>query len=123
MGVLDFLASLATRAGFEAYRAKSFLEASIAFHDDALHVGGGVLVQLVAAAVLRRSLASWWPWLVVLGLELLNEINDFAIETWPDFDRPRQWGEGAKDVLLTLFLPTLLLIVARRWPRLLTGRR
>lgn len=123
MGIIDFLASIAARFGFEAYRAKALLEHSIAFHEDALHVIGGVLVQLVAAALLRRSLASWGPWLVVLALELLNEINDFAIETWPDVDRPMQWGEGVKDVLLTLFLPTLLVVVAKRWPRLLAGRR
>ena len=120
--LIETLAKLASSLGFEAYRAKAFLEHSIAFHDDALHVIGGVLVQLAAAALLRRSLASWAPWLAVLALELLNEANDFAVETWPYVDRPMQWGEGLKDVLLTLFLPTVLLVVAKRWPKLLASR-
>ncbi|MGH6787065.1 MAG: hypothetical protein ACREBO_09555 [Novosphingobium sp.] len=119
--IIDQLASLATRVGFDWFRAKTFLEHSVAFHDDALHVIGGVLVQLIAAALLRRSVASWRPWLAVLALELLNEANDFAIEAWPYVDRPMQWGEGVKDVLLTLALPTVLLVVARRWPGVLSG--
>lgn len=114
------LGSAAGRAGLDWFNAKTFIEHAIAFSDDALHVFAGVLIQLLAAAVLRRSVASWLPWLVVLALELGNEGVDLWIERWPDF--AEQLGEGGKDVLLTLFLPTVLLLVSRMWPALLARR-
>ena len=87
---------------------------------DSLHVVVGLLLQLTVAGVFRSTLKSWRPWLAVLALELANEANDLLVERWPD--PGRQWGEGAKDVLLTMLLPTVLLLVARRLPQLLTGR-
>ncbi|MFM5929481.1 MAG: hypothetical protein ACKOPQ_01080 [Novosphingobium sp.] len=103
------------------FAAKMFVERSIAFHNDALHVMAGVVLALLAAAVLRRSLAQVLPWFVVLLIELVNEANDYFFEPWPN-DVARQFGEMAKDVALTMALPSLLLIVARLWPHLLTGR-
>ena len=99
---------------------KVFLEQSIGFSHDALHVMVGVMVQLAAAAVLRMSIARPWPWLVVLVLELANELNDLRFGQFPDL--ATRYGEGAKDLLLTIALPTLLLVLARKWPGLLTGR-
>ena len=99
------------------YEFKLFLEHAIGFSMDAMHVIAGVLVQLLAAALLRSSVARWPPWLAALAIELLNEFSDLAVERWP---KPgMQLGEGAKDVLLTMALPTVLLIVARTRPRLL----
>ncbi len=103
------------------YFAKMFLERSLAFHNDALHVMAGMGLVLVFAALLRRSLADWLPWLLVLALELVNEVNDYFFEIWAN-EVPQQLGEMAKDIALTMALPTLLMIVARRWPHLLTGR-
>ncbi|MFM5907215.1 MAG: hypothetical protein ACKOPO_06485 [Novosphingobium sp.] len=102
------------------FAAKMFIERSIAFHNDALHAMAGVVLALLAAAVLRRSVAHALPWLVVLVIELVNEANDYFFEPWPN-DVARQFGEIAKDIGLTMALPTLLLIVARLWPQLLTG--
>ncbi|PLK26524.1 hypothetical protein [Novosphingobium sp. TH158] len=102
------------------YSAKMFVERSVAFHNDALHVIVGLLIALVAAALLRSSLARWRPWLVVLALELLNEANDYLVETWPN-EVAQQFGEIAKDIVLTMALPTLMLVIARRWPNLLAG--
>ena len=79
------------------YSAKMFIERAIAFHNDALHVMAGVILALIAAAVLRRSLAQWLPWLCVLLLELANEVNDYFIEPWPN-EVALQLGEIAKDV-------------------------
>lgn len=110
-------------AGTGWLEAKTAFERSISFNDDAIHVIAGVLIQLAVAALLRRSLAAWGPWLAVLSLELLNEGNDLVSEIWPGPDRAAQWGEGAKDIVLTLFLPTLLMLLARRVPLLLSGRR
>ncbi|MEO7826019.1 MAG: hypothetical protein ABIR60_02660, partial [Allosphingosinicella sp.] len=43
---------------------------------DALHIYAAMLVQIGAAALFRRSLASPLPWLAVLAAELLNEVLD-----------------------------------------------
>lgn len=72
------------------------------------------MLQLAAAAFSRRGLGSWWPWLLVLGFELLNEANDLWVERWPDPDQ--QYGEALKDILLTMVLPTVLMAVARLRP-------
>ena len=71
-------------------------------------------LQLAAAGFARRRLAAWWPWLLVLGLELLNEANDLWVERWPDAGQ--QYGEAMKDILLTMLLPTVLFVVARLRP-------
>ena len=99
--------------------AKTFIEHMIGFSHDALHVLVGVCLQLLFAALLRMSARSIGPWLMVLALEFANEWSDLYIEVWPQ--HAMQWGESAKDVLLTMALPTLLLIVARYRPKLLCG--
>lgn len=88
---------------------------------DTLHVLGGVLLQLLAAALFRTSLADRRPWLAVFLLELANEGYDLWFERWPSLST--QVGEGVRDLIGTMLLPTLLLLVARRRPRLLAGRR
>ena len=102
------------------YQIKTFIEHAIGFSHDALHVIVGVVIQLGIAALFRRSLRSVWPWLIVLALELGNEWVDLAIERWPV--PAEQYGEGMKDILLTMALPTLLLLVARFRPRWLVSR-
>ena len=99
---------------------KLFIAHASGVSHDAMHVIAGVLAQLILAAVLRRSLASPWPWLVVLVAELANEWNDLMVERWPE--AAMQYGEIAKDVALTMLLPTILLIAARRWPGLIAKR-
>lgn len=95
---------------------ETFTERSLGFSHDALHVLVGVCLQLLFAALLRSSIRSLKPWAVVLALELLNESHDLRVETWPS--PAMQWGESAKDVLLTMALPTLLLLVCRYAPGL-----
>src|SRR5947209_1040154 len=87
---------------------------------DALHVYAGVSIQLGAAVILRRSLKSPWPWLVVAGVEFANEVYVYTYETWPD--RDIQFAEGLRDMWNTMVLPSLLLLLARYAPRLLVGR-
>ena len=103
------------------YRIKLAVSQGTTLNMDALHVLVGTLALLLFAAVLRRSIADWWPWLTILAAELLNEWNDLRVERWPDLGA--QLGEGAKDVLLTMALPTLLLFVARSRPTLLLSTR
>ena len=115
------MAAMFPRIAIEWFQLKTLVEHAISFSDDALHIFAGVLVQIAVAALLRRSLASWWPWVAALALELGNEWVDLAIERWPV--PAEQYGEGIRDIILTMAVPTLLLLIARVRPRWLTGRR
>lgn len=95
---------------------KLLFERSVAFSTDSLHVITGVVVFLVAAAIVRRPISSWRPWLVALLLTIMNEFSDLFIERWPH--PGRQYGESVKDIILTMALPSLLLLSARFVPRL-----
>ena len=83
---------------------------------DALHVLVGMAAWVVIALVWRRPLSDWRPWLAVLVLLGLNEFVDLWVERWPD--PAMQYGESAKDLLLTMILPTLVMILVRSAPRL-----
>lgn len=96
---------------------KSHLVEVTSLEKDALHIYAALLLQLGAAVLLRRTLAHWLPWIVVLAAELANEYYDLRAEVWPD--RKLQYARTAHDVLNTMLLPTLLLILARVRPRLL----
>jgi len=95
---------------------KLFLERSVSFSSDSIHVYGGVLIQLVSAGILKKQISSWFPWLVVLLGICMNEFIDLWIEQWPD--PGMQYGESAKDLLLSMALPTILMLSARFWPQL-----
>ncbi len=99
------------------YQVKLFLEHASGFSMDALHVIVGVLLQLGFAFLLRSSLARPLPLLAVLALELVNEASDFRVETWPQ--PGMQFGESAKDVIMTMAIPTALFLIARYRPKLL----
>ena len=102
------------------YQVKLFLQHASGFSMDALHVVLGVALQLLAALLLRSSVARWTPWLIVAVIALINEANDLLVEQWP---QPAvQYGESGRDMVLTLALPTLLLFSARRCPRLFAAR-
>ena len=103
--------------GFDWYQLKLFAEHSTGVSMDALHVIVGVLLQLLIARLFKSSLARPMPLLALLALELINEANDFRVEIWPD--PGMQFGEAVKDIVLTMFIPTLIFLVARRHPKLL----
>ncbi|MET0179107.1 MAG: hypothetical protein ABW194_01330 [Novosphingobium sp.] len=119
MKIAEVMGTVVDALGAEWFNVKTALERSVGFHDDALHVIVGVLAQLVLAAALRSSVSRLAPWLIVLALELVNEWSDFRFDLWPEAERSAQVGEAVKDVLLTMALPTVLLILARKFPRLL----
>ncbi len=99
------------------YQVKLFVQHASGFSMDALHVVAGFVLLLGIALLFRSSVARPWPWLSVLALELINEASDFRVERWP---LPgMQFGESAKDVILTMALPTLIFLVARYRPKLL----
>lgn len=98
------------------HQAKLFVEHSVAIDHDTLHLMAGLVLWLAVAAVARRAISSWLPWLIILGFALVNELADLSLELWPD--PGRQYGEGAKDLVLTMFVPTVLLVAARLCPGL-----
>jgi hypothetical protein len=102
------------------YEMKQLVEEATGLGLDALHVHAGVLGQLAAAAVLRRSVASVWPWLLVLAAAVANEWWDLTYEIWPT--RDEQWDESIRDTWNTMLLPTLLLILSRFAPSLLVRK-
>ena len=77
------------------HHVKDWMEASSGLDMDALHVYAGVLIQILAAAILRRSLRSPLPWLIVLAAIAANEYYDLHYEVWPE--RHRQYMESVKD--------------------------
>jgi hypothetical protein len=101
------------------HEGKLFIEHTIAINHDALHVIVGVLLWVALGLVVRRPLSSWYPWLWLLAFILWNETVDLWVERWPN--PGQQYGEGAKDVLLTILLPAALMLVVRWRPGLFAG--
>lgn len=99
------------------YQVKLFLEHASGISMDAWHILLGFILFLLAALVLKKTVAHPLPWLAVLLLEIGNEAYDLHVELWPD--PGSQLGEGFKDILLTMAMPSLLLVVARLKPELL----
>ena len=112
---------LVTGAMASWHQGKLFVEHTIAIDHDALHVIVGVLVWLLIGAVTRRPLASLRPWLWLLAIIGWNETVDLWVERWPD--PGMQYGEGAKDVVLTMLLPTVLMLAVRVAPKLFRPAR
>jgi hypothetical protein len=103
------------------HQGKLFIEHALTINHDALHVLIGVLLWLALGLLLRRPVTSWWPWLWLLAAILWNETVDLWAEQWPD--PGQQYGEGAKDLLLTMFLPSVIMAAARMRPDLFRGPR
>ena len=103
------------------HQTKLVIEHAAGFSHDAIHVLIGGAGPLFVAFATRRTIANWLPWIVVFALILFNETVDLWVEHWPD--RTVQYGDGLKDVLLTMALPTLLLITARVTPRIYARSR
>ena len=94
-----------------------FLEHALSVSPDALHVIVGAVLFLVCASLFRQPISSWRVWLALLFINFFNEFVDLWVERWPD--PTRQYGQGMKDLLLTMTIPTILILVARLSPRLL----
>lgn len=101
------------------YQVKLFIEHASGISMDALHILVGFAIFLLAAQVLMRSVADPLPWLATLLLEVGNEVHDLTIELWPDLGS--QLGEGAKDIILTMTLPTMLMLIAHWRPMILVS--
>jgi hypothetical protein len=102
------------------HQGKLFIEHAVAIGHDSLHVMVGVLLWLVLGLVTRRPLSSRLPWLWLFAVILWNETVDLWIEQWPD--PGQQYGEGAKDVVVTMLVPTILMLAIRLRPDLFRSR-
>lgn len=82
---------------------------------DALHVYAAVCTQFMAAYLLRRPISSVWPWIIVLGLSLVNEFLDVMLGDEP---RVQAWqvAGAAHDLLNGMLLPTMLVVLVRAAP-------
>ena len=98
------------------HQGKLFVEHSLTISHDSLHVLVGVLLWIVLGLVLRSPLYTWRCWLWLLAATPWNEAVDLWVEQWPD--PGQQYGEGAKDLLLTMAVPTLIMLAARLRPDL-----
>ena len=98
------------------HQGKLFIEHSLTINHDSLHMLVGVLLWIAFGLLFRSSLTSWRPWLWLFAVILWNETVDLWVEQWPD--RGQQYGEGAKDLLLTMAVPTILMFAARWRPDL-----
>jgi hypothetical protein len=98
------------------HELKVFIEHATKIEHGTLHVIIGVLAWLFIALLSRRSLSSWAPWFGLLMLISWNETVDIVVEQWPD--RFMQYGEGARDLILTMLTPTILMFSIRLAPNL-----
>lgn len=83
---------------------------------DALLVFAALLGHLAAAAVLRLSAASLWPWLCVLAVVGGNEAATVLLDGRA---LPGEIAVGMRDVWIAMAVPTLLMLVARIDPKVL----
>ena len=119
MSELGQLPQVLREGMFSWYETKMFIEHASFVSSDALHLLVGTLIWLLLAVGLRRSIVAWMPWIVLAIFTVLNEVIDLSFERWPDL--AMQYGESAKDVLLTMTLPTVLMLLARLRPGLFSA--
>jgi hypothetical protein len=114
--MLRHLWQILTAAMTSWHQGKLFIEHSLTINHDSLHMLVGVLLWVALGLLLRRPLTSWHPWLWLFAIILWNETVDLWLEQWPN--PGQQYGEGAKDLLLTMAAPTIIMLAARRRPDL-----
>jgi hypothetical protein len=91
--------------------------AALGIAPDALRILAALLIMLVAAIITRRPLSHPLPWLAVLLAAGLNEAASlYGLR--PGEDALRLAG---RDVALALAMPTLLFLLGRFWPDLLSA--
>jgi hypothetical protein len=96
------------------YAIKLAVVEQTALSRDALHIFAGVGGQMLVACVVGRGLGHPLPWLAVLAAELVNEYFDLTEgDVWGDTP---MWPGTVRDILVTMAIPTLLLLLVRYAP-------
>jgi hypothetical protein len=104
------------------FEVKSALALWSGLDRDSLHIYAAVLIQLGTALLLRHSLASPWPWLAVFAVVLANEAVDLSQFAWDAVIPKLFWDAVILDIWNSMLLPSLLFLLARFAPKLLTAR-
>lgn len=95
------------------------IELATGLSRDALHIYAALLIQFLAAAITRRTVADFLPWACVLAFAIGNEWADIYSD-----ELFEQWEQKAAlhDLWNTILLPTLLLLLTRFAPGLMRTR-
>ena len=96
--------------------------ARMLFEKDALHIYAALFVQVTAAQLSHRSLGHVFPWVAVLALEIINEVIDI-VRGGETHLMPWQVVSGVHDLINTMILPTILVLLCRHVPALITYRQ
>ena len=91
--------------------------ASLVLEKDAIHIYSALLIQLVAAALTRKTLRDWQPWLAVLAFALINESLDVTLGEEASIE-PWQIRGATHDLVNTMLLPSVLMLLSRHRPGL-----
>jgi hypothetical protein len=91
--------------------AKLEIVSALGLSKDALHIYVGLLVFFAAVAILRKSLRSLIPLVLVLAIAVLAE----AFDARDDIADLGHWRIKAsiRDILNTMFWPAILCVLAR----------
>ncbi len=90
---------------------KEIVRQSTGLPDPVLHALIGLGIYAFGVVLLRQSLRSWIPWLIVLGLQLINEAADMTNDwlVYSDIEvRGTFW-----DTVITMCLPTMIIVLAK----------
>jgi hypothetical protein len=98
------------------HAGKIAIEDSLSVSHASLHVFIGFLLWLGIAFVSRRPISSWLPWGATFAIILWSEIADVWTEQWPA--RLFFYDKMARDIALTMAIPTVLMVLARVRPQL-----
>lgn len=98
------------------HAGKLSIEDSVSISHGSLHILFGFLLWLGIALLSRRPVTSWLPWAGTFIFILWNEAADVWTEQWPV--HRVLYGETARDLALTMLIPTVLLFAARMRPQL-----
>jgi len=90
---------------------KLWAVAHLGLGKDALHIYVALALFLGSAALFRRPISSWRPWIVVAVAALAGEAWDLRDSLV--YATPIRLAANAKDVFNTLLWPTVLMLLAR----------
>jgi len=91
--------------------AKLWLVDNSGLTKDALHVYVSLTLFFGSALLFRWRLSGWRPWLVVAVAAIAGELWD--IRDTLSYGGHIAWAEGRRDLINTLFWPSVILILAR----------
>lgn len=99
-----------------------WLESTTGLERDALHIYCALVIQFSLSLFFRRGLGSPWPWIIVLVVAVTNEYLDYQRVGESEASILFFKEEAFRDMWNTMLIPTVLMLIARFWPRWMTGK-